>query len=102
MVNAISLAAFRQIISLEKAEAAQSLLDADFAAGHLEQVDLLWRAALNRAAELSRVHTPRLGTRSLDVLHVACALELKLRHFLTFDDRQRQLAKASGLKTITL
>jgi hypothetical protein len=30
---------------------------------------MLWRAALNRAAELSRKHTPKFGTRSLDVLH---------------------------------
>lgn len=60
----------------------------------------LWRAAINRASELSRRHTPTLGTRSLDVLHVACALELQLRHFLTFDERQRQLAAAVGLKLI--
>jgi predicted nucleic acid-binding protein len=102
VVNAISRAAFRRTISPEKAEAAQAFFDADFAMGHLEQVDLLWRGALNRAAELSRIHTPTLGTRSLDVLHVACALELKLRHFLTFDDRQRQLAKVAGLKIVSL
>lgn len=77
-------------------------MDADFTDGHLEQVDILWRAALNRAAELSRIHTPTLGTRAADVLHVACALELKLRHFLTFDDRQRKLAAAVGLKVIKL
>ena len=100
IVNAISLAAFRGAIPSEKAEASQALLEADFAAGHLEQVDLLWRGALNRAAELSRKHTPRLGTRSLDVLHVACAMELKLRFFMTFDDRQRRLAKVAGLKLV--
>jgi predicted nucleic acid-binding protein len=102
IVNAIGLAAFRRSLSLEKAEAAQVLFEADFAAGHLEQVDLLWRGALNRAAELSRIHTPKLGTRSLDVLHVACALELKLRHFVTFDNRQRQLARATGLRIVAL
>ena len=37
-------------------------------------VDLLWRRALKHAAELSREHTPKLGTRTLDVLHVATAL----------------------------
>jgi predicted nucleic acid-binding protein len=39
---------------------------------------------------------------SLDVLHVACALELKLPHFLTFDERQLKLAKAAGLKAVRL
>jgi predicted nucleic acid-binding protein len=56
----------------------------------------------NCAAELSQRHTPKLGTRSLDVLHVACALELKLRHFLTFDTLQQQLAKAEGLRPVHL
>jgi len=56
------------------------------------------RAALRRAGELSRVHTPALGCRSLDVLHVASALELGLRTFVTFDQRQQKLARAAGLK----
>jgi hypothetical protein len=80
----------------------QELLNADFAEGHLQHVDLLWRGALNRAAELSRSYTPKLGTRSLDVLHVACAVELRLRHFITFDERQGKLAAAAGLKLIRM
>lgn len=102
IVNAIAAALFRKEISPSEAEAAYGYLESDFASGHLIQADILWRAALNRAAELSRAHTPMLGTRTLDVLHVACALELKLRHFLTFDERQRKLAIAVGLKTIKL
>jgi predicted nucleic acid-binding protein len=43
-----------------------------------------------------------LGTRSLDIFHVACALELKSRYFLTFDQRQQKLASAVGLKTVRL
>jgi predicted nucleic acid-binding protein len=102
IINAICRAAF--VGHLTENAAGQALADfaADFAAGRLHQAEILWRAALNLAAELGRLHTPRLGTRSLDVLHVACALELKLRHFLTFDDRQRKLAPAVGLRTITL
>lgn len=102
IVNAICRAAF--LGQLDPAGLLETLADfsADFAAGHLWQADLLWRAALNRAAELSERHTPTLGTRSLDVLHVACALELRLRHFLTFDGRQRELATAAGLRAIRL
>lgn len=98
LVNAVSLAVFRGERTVAEAIKAWSNVEADFEDGHLVQVDILWRAALNRAAELSRAHTPTLGTRALDVLHVACALELKLRHFLTFDDRQAKLAVAAGLK----
>lgn len=100
LVNAVSLAAFRGERTQDQATKAWSNIGADFEDGHLAQVDILWRAALNRAAELSRVHTPSLGTRALDVLHVACALELKLRHFLTFDERQQKLAAACGLKLV--
>jgi hypothetical protein len=81
---------------------ALSDFDSDFASGHLRQADFLWRATLNRAAELSRRYTPALGTRSLDVLHVACAVELKLAHLLSFDVRQQQLAASAGLKPVRL
>jgi len=33
---------------------------------------------------------------------VACALELGLRHLLTFDDPQAKLAGAAGLKLVKL
>ena len=102
IVNAIGLGVHRGSVAQDQAARLWERLDADFVDGHLRQVDILWRAAVNRASELSRLFTPKLGTRSLDVLHVACALELKLPHFLTFDDRQRALAKAVGLKPISL
>jgi len=50
-------------------------------------------------ADLARKYGPRLGVRTLDSLHVACALELKAERFWTFDERQAKLAKAVGLKT---
>jgi hypothetical protein len=74
----------------------------DFDDGHYVQADLLWRAALNRAAELSRQHTATIGCRSLDVLHVASALELQMKRFLTFDNHQSRLATTTGLKLIRL
>jgi len=56
--------------------------------------------AWQRAAILSRGHGALLGTRTLDVLHVASALVLKPDVFLTFDKRQHQLAKAEGLRVL--
>jgi len=52
--------------------------------------------------ELSRKHTASIGCRSLDVLHVASALELELKNFLTFDRRQQKLAAAAGIRPILL
>jgi predicted nucleic acid-binding protein len=34
------------------------------------------------------------------VLHVASALELDTRQFVTYDDRQAKLAEACGLKVV--
>ena len=102
IVNAICRAAFVGHLTPDGANDALQDLAADFAENRLQQAEILWRAALNRAAELSTKHTPALGTRSLDVLHVACALELKSRYFLTFDERQRKLACAVGLRTVEL
>ena len=100
IINAICRAAFLGHLDEPGLHEALADLAADFADGRLQQADILWRAALNRAAELSQDHTPKLGIRSLDVLHVACALELKLSFFLTFDQRQQQLASATGLKLV--
>jgi predicted nucleic acid-binding protein len=50
-------------------------------------------------AQLARRYGARLGFRTLDSLHVAAALELKAERFWTFDERQKKLARAVGLKT---
>jgi len=102
IVNAICRAHFTGELNLAGMKEALADFEDDLRYGHLEQGDLLWRAALNRASELSVIHTPGLGTRGADVLHVACALELKLKHFLTFDERQQKLAAACGLKLVKL
>jgi len=102
IINGICLASFRKDITTEAMTDALASFEEDFAEGRYIQSDLLWRAALQRAGELSRKHTAVLGCRSLDVLHVASALELGSKKFLTFDHRQRQLAHAVGLKTILI
>lgn len=102
IVNAISRARFLGKSDEAGMKRALNYFTEDFRDGRLYQADILWRSALNRAADLSMEHTPTLGTRASDVLHVACALELNCRRFLTFDERQRQLALAVGLKLVSL
>jgi predicted nucleic acid-binding protein len=55
--------------------------------------------AFELCADLARRYAPKLGMRTVDTLHVACALELKAKQFWTFDERQAKLAKAVGLKS---
>jgi predicted nucleic acid-binding protein len=101
VTNGICLAAFCSDISADAMRDAVASFEEDFADGRYVRADLLWRAALDRARELSAEYTPRLGCRSLDVLHVASALELECKRFLTFDSRQQRLARAVGLKLTT-
>jgi predicted nucleic acid-binding protein len=101
MTNGLALAAHRGLIPKAAFQLALAALDDDFHHGRYRLADLLWRSTLNRAAPLSRMHSRGFGTRTLDVLHVASALELGLCQFLTFDLRQQELARATGLKLVT-
>ena len=56
----------------------------------------LWEKALS----LSGKHSAKLGTRTLDLLHVAAALVLETEAIYTFDERQRKLARAVRLRTL--
>jgi predicted nucleic acid-binding protein len=58
----------------------------------------LTAATFARARQIARAHTPLLGTRALDVLHVASALTLQAAIFCTFDQKQAALASAVGLR----
>lgn len=100
LVNGISLAVFRHDITPAVGREALDDLDADVTAGRLVLDDLLWRQALDRATALSRTHTPHLGTRTLDVLHVASATVLGCTRFVTYDTRQAALARAVRLRVL--
>jgi predicted nucleic acid-binding protein len=50
------------------------------------------------ATNLSNRHALEFGLRYLDMLHIASALQLNAKRFLTFDTRQAKLAKAVGLQ----
>jgi predicted nucleic acid-binding protein len=101
LINSMACAVFRQDISPAQFAAAAADLDADLKAQRITIVDLLWRAAMDRATQLSRKHTPELGSRMLDVLHIASALELGAKSMITYDERQMELANTAGLRTIT-
>jgi predicted nucleic acid-binding protein len=70
-----------------------------------DRADALWvevgmpEQGFEVCADLARQHGAHLGVRTLDSLHVACALQLKAERFWTFDRRQAKLAKAVGLKS---
>lgn len=87
----------REGVALADAQAALSQFAADLAIGVAVQEPCNFQDVLHRAEDLSNRHTIRCGPRSFDVLHVATALHLGARQFLTFDTNQRKLAAAEGL-----
>jgi len=101
LINAMACAVFRGDISAEEFSAAIAQVDADLRSHDVTMADLLWRATLDRAVALSHEHTPALGNRMLDVLHISSALELGAKNFVTYDNRQIDLARRVGLKTIS-
>ena len=109
--NAILQRAFHQRRSIASRQRRHVARERDAALARLEHlvarralldVALDMDAAITRAANLSTAHTERLGARAIDLLHVAGALTLESELFLTTDSRQAQLAKAEGLKVVSV
>jgi len=73
-------------------------LQTDLDTGTLVVASVDWPDVHRLAETLSKRHTIAGGHRSLDVLHVATALHLGAREFLTFDSNQRKLAGAEKFK----
>jgi len=109
--NAIFQRAFHQRRSISSGERQHVARERDTALACLERliarralldVTMDMDAATTRAAILSTTHTERLGARAIDLLHVASALTLESELFLTTDARQANLAKAEGLKVVSV
>jgi len=96
--NALSLAVFQQRLTAAESLAAWQMVEEDLAAGLLAPKSDLWTPLLREAESLAKQHTPTIGSRSLDILHVAAALVSDATEFCTFDTRQSKLAQLAGLR----
>ena len=96
MINAMRLKVFWKEISLAEAERQISLFKDRRRRGLYYQAEID-RLELSETFERLSLQAVRNGGRTLDILHVACALVLGASHFLTFDAKQRLVAQESGL-----
>jgi predicted nucleic acid-binding protein len=96
--HAVEQQVFRRLASRNEADQAYARFQQHRESGLWMEVAMP-ESALDVCAQLARRHAAKLGLRTLDTLHVASALELKAGHFWTFDRRQKELARAIGLKT---
>lgn len=98
--NAIHLKRFRGAITHTEEATAMQDLRADIASGILDRPVYDLGSVYMRAERLSDRYSAIAGTRSLDVLHVAAALECGCTTLASFDDRQRKMARLAGLKLL--
>jgi hypothetical protein len=96
--NALGLAVFQQRLTSAEAQAAWQDVEQDLADGLLVPIPDSWDKLIPQAERLVEHHTPTIGSRSLDILHVASALVSGATEFCTFDARQRRLAQLAGLQ----
>ena len=97
VVNAFGLRVFRKEVSAVQAQSSVFDFEKDLRDGIL-QLRGLSDSIFERARQLSRETTAKLGTRTADLLHVAAALELGADFLYSFDQQQRKLAQAVRLK----
>jgi predicted nucleic acid-binding protein len=96
--TAMRLRVFRNELSLDNLRMALRENDEDVAEGILQHTPLVWADALREAERLGEAHLTEVEVRSGDLLHIASAILLGAREFVTFDQRQTALARRAGLK----
>jgi len=98
--NALRLKLFRREITPEALDESLQAFTGDIQNGLFQIVPIDETALHRRSESLSRLHTATVGTRTLDVLHVAAALEIGATRFISLDARQRAMAKKAGLTVL--
>lgn len=98
--SALHLKAFRGECSVAQANRALSDIAEDRRAGVLHSINPNWQAIWKRTTELAQSYAAITGCRTLDSLHVACALELGYVRFVSSDARQSKLAGHLGLEVV--
>jgi hypothetical protein len=74
--NAFQLGIFRGLLADSEAAAAWKYLQRDLRRGRVKKATVNWPSTFRLAARLSKHHSAILGTRSIDILHIAAAKTL--------------------------
>ena len=100
MTSAIQLKVFRKECSQAQARVTLEHIEADRRENVLIQTTLDWNQAWSKCVELSTAHSRSTGCRTLDTLHLACAVIIETDRFVTSDERQIRLAKRIGMDVV--
>jgi predicted nucleic acid-binding protein len=98
VTNALELGVFRKELTRSQADQARVAFENDIKTGWLRVVGLE-HSTMMATGNLILRHTAIVGCRTSDIVHVATALELGANEILTFDVRQKELARRLKLQT---
>ena len=96
--NALRNATGRKEITEQDCRAAFRLIENRLHEQLFVHAGVEWTNVFRVADELSEEHARQGGQRTIDLVHVAIALDFGATTFLSFDQRQRRLARAAGLR----
>ena len=97
-INAVHLKLFRNETTPQTIRQIKATFEGHEKRGIYYRPPTDWSAVFIQAIQLSKKHSASLGSRALDILHVASALSIQADRFLTLDDRQSKLAAHAGLE----
>ena len=100
--NAFEQLVGRDLMTRDQCRAVLAQLRDDIEHQRLAAISLDLDRVFGDASELSRLYGAKFLARSLDLLHVAAAHVTSCATFVSADDRQLAVAKASGLATVDI
>ena len=96
--NALYLKQFRREISNNQVRHVLTEFDDHRGIGVYYHPQIDWAETLGYALDLAQNYTSQTGSRTLDIFHVASAVAIQAKRFLTLDERQSKLALFAGLR----
>jgi predicted nucleic acid-binding protein len=100
--NAFERLVGRDLMTRGECESVEQQVREDLESQRLVPLAVDLEEVFSQATELSRRYAAKYLARSLDLLHVAAAHAANCTTFVSADDRQLGVAKASGLRIIDI
>jgi predicted nucleic acid-binding protein len=99
LYNAFRFSEFCGALPKNKSELYIASFERDLRTGYFIEIGCNLASILAEAHHVSSQYTREKGYRAFDIIHIATALHLGAKIFLTFDQKQRILAKSQGFET---
>jgi len=102
MENAVRLKVFRNEMDSDRGRAVIRKIGSSVDDGRLARRNVNWVAALEKARDIGKKATAKAGCRTLDMMHIAIAVQWDCDLFITADSRQLRAAHLAGLDALDL